>query len=63
MGEIVVAESFGGAYTYHKAEKGSVVALCGEKLMQSVKELPLSLWRVGDGRWCGVCDAIGRLER
>lgn len=56
MDEIIMAESFDGAYMWHKAHSGAVVALCGKPLMRSVKELPLTLWRFGEGCWCQVCD-------
>ena len=56
---LIVAESYDGGYCFHKAWSGDVVALCGKRLMQSVKELPIESWGVGSGLYCKQC---GRME-
>jgi len=58
LDNLMVAQSFDGAYTYHVAHRGGILGLCSDRLMQEVKELPLSLWRTGAGIWCRTCDAL-----
>ena len=59
---LIVAESYDGGYQFHKAWSGTTVALCGKPLLQSVKELPIETWRVGNGRFCPICALLPKGE-